>query len=90
MGIDSIYDIILAIWNIMVFFIYGTDKLLAKMQKRRISERFLITISIFMGALGALLGMIIFNHKTSKMKFRVCVPLTVLLNAVVLWWFKGR
>lgn len=86
----TIYDTILVAWNILVMFIYGTDKLLAKMQKRRISERFLITISIFMGALGALLGMIIFNHKTSKMKFRVCVPLTVLLNAVVLWWFKGR
>ncbi len=86
----TIYDTILVAWNILVMFIYGTDKLLAKMQKRRISERFLITISIFMGALGALLGMIIFNHKTSKMKFRVCIPLTVLLNAVVLWWFKGR
>ena len=86
----TIYDTILVAWNILVMFIYGTDKLLAKMQKRRISERFLITISIFMGALGALLGMIIFNHKTSKLKFRVCIPLTVLLNAVVLWWFKGR
>lgn len=86
----TIYDTILAAWNILVMFIYGTDKLLAKMQKRRISERFLITISIFMGALGALFGMVIFNHKTSKMKFRVCIPLTVLLNAVVLWWFKGR
>lgn len=86
----TIYDTILVAWNILVMFIYGTDKLLAKMHKRRISERFLITISTFMGALGALLGMIIFNHKTSKMKFRVCVPLTVLLNAVVLWWFKGR
>ena len=90
MGIDSVYDIILAIWNIIVFFIYGTDKLLAKMQKRRISERLLITTSIFMGAVGAIFAMVVFNHKTKKMKFRICIPLAVLLNAIILWWFKGR
>ena len=90
MGIDSIYDIILAMWNVVVLFVYGTDKLLAKAKRRRISERFLITVSIFMGAVGAMFGMIIFNHKTSKPKFRICIPLAVLLNAVVLWWFKGR
>ena len=68
------------IWNIVVALIYGLDKLLAKARKRRISEKFLLLIAYLMGGAGGMFGMVIFNHKTSKMKFRILVPLSIVFN----------
>ena len=55
--------------NILAFGLYGIDKLLAIKKKERISEFSLILISILMGSIGSLLGMIVFHHKTRKFKF---------------------
>ena len=72
------------IWNIVVILIYGIDKLLAKNKKRRMSERFLLFIAFLLGGCGAMFGMILFNHKTSKMKFRLLVPLYIALNIILI------
>ena len=69
------YEMIILIWNIVVMLIYGLDKLLAKMGTRRISEATLILCTFFLGGPGAMFGMVLFRHKTSKMKFRLLVPL---------------
>ena len=72
--------LILIGWNITVFFIYGKDKYSAIRNKRRISERRLLTSALLMGGLGAFLGMLAFNHKTRNGKFKVLVPVFVILN----------
>lgn len=77
----------LLIWNSIVLLIYGIDKLLAKLQKRRISEAVLLTCAFLLGGCGAMFGMVLFNHKTSKLKFRILVPLFALLGALAVWWF---
>ena len=59
----------LIIINIFLFLLYGIDKLLAIKKKRRISEYTLLIISLFGGSLGAIIGMILFHHKTRKIKF---------------------
>lgn len=82
------YSIIL-IWNIIVMLIYGTDKLLAKAHKRRISEASLLTCAFLLGGSGAIFGMVLFNHKTSKIKFRILVPLSILFNAAVIYLSVG-
>ncbi len=71
---------ILLIWNLIVFFIYGIDKWKATRGAWRISEAFLIGCSFLLGSLGALFGMVLFNHKTKKMKFRLLVPFSFLLH----------
>lgn len=73
-----IYSIYLCIVNLIAFFIFGIDKLKAKRGSYRISEKTLITICAVGGALGGLLGMMIFHHKTQKPKFVITVPLLVL------------
>ncbi len=78
----SIVMILLAVWNATVFLVYGADKLRARKGLRRIKEKNLITISFLFGSIGAMFGMVIFNHKTSKTKFRALVPLSVVFNAV--------
>lgn len=75
---------IILIWNIVVFLLYAVDKWRAKKGVRRISETSLITAAFLLGGVGAMFGMVICNHKTSKLKFRILVPLSVVVGAV-LW-----
>ena len=77
--------IILLIWNAVVMLVYGIDKLLAKVHKRRISETSLLLCSFLIGGLGAIFGMVLFNHKTSKMKFRILVPLAIIVGILVVY-----
>ncbi len=83
----------LLLWNVIVFFVYGADKLKAKKSKRRISEATLITLAFLFGGVGGLFGMVMFNHKTSKMKFRLLVPLAAVLTPALLQalsiWIKA-
>ena len=77
--------LLLLTWNIISFLIMGIDKFKAKHHKQRISEKNLLLCSLFMGALGVGLGMMAFRHKTQKMKFRVLVPVTFIINAAVVY-----
>lgn len=76
--------IFLIVMNVTSFFAFGIDKLLARGGKRRISEKTLLVLSAFGGSFGALMGMVLFNHKTSKAKFRYTVPFLFILYAVLL------
>lgn len=78
--------VILLVWNLVVLVVYGIDKLLAKRGGRRISEATLLVLALCLGAFGAMFGMVLWNHKTSKPKFRFLVPFSVLLNGVFLWY----
>ena len=54
----KIIGILFLIWNIIVFFVYGTDKLLAKKRARRIRETTLILTAFLFGGIGAMFGMV--------------------------------
>ena len=69
----------LIIINIFLFILYGIDKLLAIKKKNRISEFSLLLISFLGGSIGSILGMIIFNHKTKKIRFWILNILFTIL-----------
>lgn len=77
---EQIAIIYLLAINIIAFAVYGIDKWKAKRGKWRISEMTLILLAFIGGALGAMLGMRMFRHKTQHWKFKILVPL-----ALVLW-----
>lgn len=79
---NNLYHILI-IWNIIVFAIYGIDKRKSIKGKWRIKEATLIILAFIMGGLGALLGMSVFHHKTKKLKFKILVPLALVLNVLV-------
>mgnify|MGYP003374212353 CR=1 FL=1 len=64
--------LVMAVWNVIVLMLYGIDKWKAKHDRWRIPE-------------AELLGMIVFHHKTKKWKFRILVPLAVILQAAVVY-----
>lgn len=80
MTIINIYFIVL---NIITFLVMGIDKLLAIKKKYRISEFHLLTLTLFGGSIGSLLGMIIFRHKTKKMKFLIIIPLSIIIHILI-------
>lgn len=55
--------------NILTTGLFGIDKFLAIKNKRRIPEKDLLAFSFVGGAIGGLLGMLVFNHKVSKGSF---------------------
>lgn len=70
----------MAIMSLCAFIAYGIDKVKAKRGSRRISERSLLLLALVGGAAGAMLGMLLFRHKTRHMKFVICVPLLLVLQ----------
>ena len=74
-----------AVWNLIVFSIYGADKLRAIKNRRRISEKALLWCAFLMGGTGALLGMYTLRHKTRKLRFKVLVPASLFVNLGILW-----
>ena len=77
--------ILLLVWNVFVFILYGSDKYKAKKSLRRTPEKYLLLSSFLMGAPAAIFAIVIFNHKTSKMKFRIMIPLFVVINILILY-----
>lgn len=74
---------ILVAWNFIVFCIYAADKIAAIRGKWRTSEAALIILAFCFGGAGALLGMSFFRHKTQKPKFKVLVPIALIINILL-------
>ena len=72
--------LLLAAVNLAAFGLYGLDKLKAKKGLWRIRESTLLLVAALGGSAGALLGMTLFRHKTKHWKFRILVPLFLILH----------
>lgn len=74
----------LIITNLFSFILFGIDKYKAIKNHYRISEATLLLSCLLFSALGGLLGMSIFHHKTKKWKFKLLVPLMLILEVIIL------
>lgn len=88
--LSQIFWVYLELINLAALIFYGLDKQYARFHKWRIPERVLLGIAAFGGSLGALLGMLLFRHKTRKNKFRILIPLFLMLHAGILGYFVLR
>lgn len=70
----------LAAVNILLCALMGMDKLLAKLQKRRIPEKALFAFAVLGGALGGTVGMYSFHHKTLHKSFAIGFPLLTIIQ----------
>ena len=79
----------LVLINIITFALYGIDKLNAKTESWRISERMLIFFAVAGGSVGALLGMYICRHKTRKTKFKIGIPVIMIIQILSLYFIMA-
>ena len=70
LSIINLILIILGVYNVIVFLVYGFDKIIAGGRARRISEKTLLVLALLGGSVGALFGMYLFRHKTRKTSFQ--------------------
>ena len=76
----------LAAANLAAFILMGADKSRARRGRWRISEKALFLPALLGGALGGVLGMRAFRHKTRHWYFRFGFPALLLLQAAGLVW----
>ena len=72
--------------SVVLFFVMRKDKLWSKTHHRRVPEASLFLLALIGGALGGVLGMQIFRHKTQHPKFYLGFPLIALVQwGLVIW-----
>ena len=72
--------------SLLVFLLYGFDKMAAIRGWRRLREDTLHLFALLGGWPGAYVGQKLFRHKTRKQPFRTVFWITVVLNAIFLVW----
>ena len=81
--LPSLYAWLAAV-NLIAFLTYGYDKWAAVTSNPRIPEILLLLLAFAGGIFGALLGMLIFRHKTSKPAFKSKLLLVLLLQVILI------
>ena len=76
----------LAAVNLVTFTVYGVDKAKAKRGAWRVPEKTLFLLPLLGGSVGALLGMLVFRHKTRHWYFVWGIPLILLAQIALAVW----
>ncbi len=81
----KIYIGILIVVSLITFVLYGVDKSKAKRHAWRIPEKILLGFGLLGGAVGGLLGMNAFHHKTKHGYFWVVNILGLIIQAALFY-----
>lgn len=85
-GLSAVWAVLISV-NAITFLFYGADKSIAVRGGLRVPEAVLHLLALLGGSPAALLGQIVFRHKTRKMKFRIIFVLIILvqITAIILY-----
>ena len=86
----SVFLVYVLVVSIIAFILYGVDKSRAKNGKWRISEDVLLGIAVIGGSIGAILGMLVFRHKTKHWYFRYGLWIILALQIILVLVFHKR
>lgn len=70
--------------NITEFLLFGIDKRKAIRGEWRVPESTLLSLAVFGGTVGGILGMKVFHHKTKHPKFYLGMPVILVMEIAVL------
>lgn len=79
------FAIYIGVLSIIALFMYMIDKIKATANFWRIKEKVLLGIGFFGGAVGALLGMTLFRHKTKHWYFWAVNILGLIIHAAIFY-----
>lgn len=82
------YVFIYGLINAISFILFDCDKRKARKGGWRIKERTLLLACTLFGAFGGLLAMLRLRHKTHKPAFMIGVPALLLIQWIVLYYFR--
>lgn len=74
--------------SMITFLLMGYDKMQAKVDGRRIPERVLLILGVFGGAIGGLLGMQVFRHKTRHQHFLIIFGIAAIIHIFLIVFLK--
>ncbi len=78
-----IFFTVIVVMSLIAFILYGVDKSRAKKGKWRIRESVLLGVGFLGGAVGALLAMKLFRHKTKHWYFTAVNVLGLIVQAAL-------
>ncbi len=81
--VDAMLSWLLSI-SLVTFLAYGFDKLTAILKWTRVPEIVLLSLTIAGGTVGALAGMLLFRHKTSKQSFLLKFVLIAAVQVILI------
>jgi uncharacterized membrane protein YsdA (DUF1294 family) len=87
--INLLYAYVISI-NLITLLFYGYDKYQARNNGFRIPEMVLHLLALIGGSPGALLGQILFRHKTKKLKFLFVFVMIVIFQVIVIVVWVSR
>lgn len=87
LSVKHIVLIYFAMINVVAFFVYGIDKWKSQHDRWRVPESMLLGLAAIGGSVGAWLGMKVWHHKTQHKKFKVGVPVMLLIQISLVVWF---
>lgn len=86
--------VILIILNLISFFVMAIDKKRSVGHSKRIPEGTMMFLGILFGAIGIIIGMLTFRHKTKKWYFVCGMPLLLLENIsliiLIIFFLEGK
>jgi len=84
-GWDVVFAWLIGV-NVVMFAAFGYDKAVAPTGAARVPEAILLALTALGGSIGAVIGRLLFRHKTQKASFQpafwLCVILSIVLAAV--------
>ena len=85
---------LLLVWlglvSLLAFVLFGWDKGMARLGRRRVPEGTLWAAALLGGGTGAALGMYLFRHKIKKGLFPFALPLLAILQLALVGWVTLR
>lgn len=76
----------LVVMNVIGFAVFGYDKRCAIKRRWRVPEKTLFLTALLGGSVGSYVGMFVFRHKTLHWKFRIGIPIIMLLQCAGIIW----
>lgn len=83
-AIYPVAGLVLLVVNLFTFALMGWDKRCAQKGRWRVPEKTLFLAAGCFGALGGVLGMRVYRHKTKHWYFRIFFPLMLIAQAAIL------
>lgn len=83
----GVYNVLICVGlfvNILGFILMYVDKQKAIKHQWRISENTLMLVAALFGSFGVYGGMLVFRHKTKHLKFKIFVPILIIIHLVII------